>query len=101
LGDTTRQHLAQAAFAGCATDPAQTRQLTGRGLCHGTGGLLATARRVAADGHATAPLELIEHLHQTTAGHDEPRGLLDGTAGADLATLGTTVTGWDACLVLT
>lgn len=45
LHDTDRQRQAEAAFAGCATDPPQTRQLEDRGLCHGTAGLLAGLRQ--------------------------------------------------------
>ncbi len=102
LGDTGRQHLAETAFTSCVTDPVQTRRLTDRSLCHGTAGLLATARRIAADALTPTPLTEIENLHrQTIPAEDEPAGLLDGTAGADLAAAGTTATSWDACLLLT
>jgi hypothetical protein len=101
LRDTPRQHLAEAAFTSCVTDPAQTRYLIDRSLCHGTAGLLTTARRIAADALTPTPLTLAEDLHrQATPAVDEPAGLLDGTAGSDLAAAGTTTTWWDACLLL-
>jgi hypothetical protein len=100
LGDTTRQTSAEAAFAACVNDPAQTRRLTDRGLCHGTAGLLAAGRRIAADARTPIPLPPLLHLHtRTTPAIDEPAGFLDGSAGADLAPTGTT-TSWDACLLL-
>ncbi len=102
LNDTARQHLAETAFASCVTDPSQTRLLTGRGLCHGTAGLLATARRVAGDASTPVSVAQLQDLHrQAPAAASETTGLLDGTAGADLATTGTTATSWDACLLLT
>jgi class I lanthipeptide synthase len=101
LRDTARQHLAEAAFTRCVTDPAQIQRLSDRGLCHGTAGLLATARRIAADALTPTPLTPIEDLHrQATPTTDEPGGLLDGTTGSDLATAATTTTSWDACLLL-
>ncbi|GAA5200797.1 hypothetical protein GCM10023322_79490 [Rugosimonospora acidiphila] len=100
MRDTARQHLAETAFTSCLTDPTQTRLLIDRGLCHGTAGLLATARRVAADSLTYIPLASMEDLHrQTTPTIDEPAGLLDGTAGSALATA-TATTSWDACLLL-
>lgn len=101
LGDTARQHLAEAAFTACATDPAQTDRLTDRSLCHGTAGLLVTARRIGADALTPTPLLPIEHRHRhATLAADEPDGFLDGTAGAELAAAETTATSWDACLLL-
>lgn len=100
LNDTRRQHKAETAFTTCVRDPRQLARLTDRGLCHGTGGLLTTGRRIAADTLTPIPLTPLLLLHQqTTTAPDEPPGLLDGTAGADLAALGTT-TSWDACLLL-
>jgi hypothetical protein len=102
LRDTDRQHLAETAFTSCVTDPAQTRCLTDRSLCHGTAGLLATARRIAADALTPTPVAPIRDLHRQAAPADgEPAGLLDGAAGSDLAAAGTTTTSWDACLLLT
>jgi hypothetical protein len=101
LRDAARQHRAEAAFT-AVTDPAQLRRLADRSLCHGTAGLLATARRITADAVSPLPLAPIEHLHRRTApAADEPDGLLDGTAGANLATGAAAATSWDACLLLT
>ncbi|WP_410814895.1 lanthionine synthetase C family protein [Micromonospora sp. 067-2] len=100
LHDTTRQRLAETAFTTCVTDPEQLRRLTDRGLCHGTAGLLATARRIASDALTPIPLDLVNDLHQqATPTTNEPDGLLDGRTGADLVTAATA--GWDACLLLT
>ena len=100
LGDTTRQDNVEAAFTACVSDPAQTRRLIDRGLCHGTAGLLATGRRIAADARTPIPLPPLLNLHtRATPAIDEPAGFLDGSAGAALATAGTT-TSWDACLLL-
>lgn len=101
LGDTSRQRLAEAAFTACATDQIQLARLPNRGLCHGTAGLLATARRIAADALTPTPLTPLAQLHHTTApAADEPAGLLDGAAGINLATTATTATSWDTCLLL-
>ncbi|MBL7496333.1 lanthionine synthetase C family protein [Frankia sp. CNm7] len=99
LGDTPRQHLAETAFAACIQDPAQRARLTEPGLCHGTAGLLTTARRIAADASNPIALAPLLHLHQDTAAADASPGFLDGASGAELATAGTT-TSWDACLLL-
>jgi hypothetical protein len=57
--------------------------------------------RIAADALTPTPLTLLERLHQQTSpATGEPDGLLDGTAGADLA-IATITTSWDACLLLT
>lgn len=101
LSDSSRQHLAEAAFASCVTDPAQTGRLIDRSLCHGTAGLIATARRIAADALTPMSLSPIEDLHRQAApAQVEPAGFLAGKAGATLAAVGTTVTSWDACLLL-
>ncbi|MEO3861893.1 lanthionine synthetase C family protein [Acrocarpospora sp. B8E8] len=101
INDPTRQESAEAAFSACVSDPHQLARLTDRGLCHGTAGLLATARRIAADTRTQIPLTLIEKNHQhTTAASDEPAGLLNGTAGIALVETATAATGWDACLLL-
>ncbi|MFC4912973.1 lanthionine synthetase C family protein [Actinomadura gamaensis] len=100
LHDTARQHAAETAFTACVNDPHQLDRLTGMGLCHGTGGLLATGRRIAADALTPIPTTPLLHRHQrTTAPPVPPLGLLDGTTGATLATAGLT-TSWDACLLL-
>jgi hypothetical protein len=101
LHDTTRQRLAEDAFTACVNDPLQIRPLTDRGLCHGTAGLLVTARRIAEDSVTPIPLDPLICLHQhATPTQDEPVGFLDGAAGRDLATAATTSTSWDACLLL-
>ncbi|WP_329237626.1 lanthionine synthetase C family protein [Actinoallomurus sp. NBC_01490] len=101
LGDTTRQHNAEAAFTNCVNDPSQTTRLIDRSLCHGTAGLLAAGHRIAANALTPIPLTLLRHLHQhATAAVDEPAGFLDGAAGATLAVAGTSTTSWDACLLL-
>ncbi|MCD0447656.1 lanthionine synthetase C family protein [Actinocorallia sp. API 0066] len=100
LTDPDRQHTAETAFTACVTDPAQTSLFTDRSLCHGTAGLLTTARRIAADALHPIPLQHLARLHHTTAfPTDEPTGLLEGKAGTTLATAETT-TAWDACLLL-
>lgn len=99
LGDTARQRKAEAAFAACIRDHTQLARLTSRGLCHGTGGLLVTGRRIAADALTPIPVTPLVHLHHQTPAHDEPPGFLDGTAGADLAATAN-ATAWDACLLL-
>jgi hypothetical protein len=102
LRDAARQRLAEAAFTSAINDPSQTRRLTERGLCHGTAGLLATARRIAADALTPIPVTPIEALHrQVTPAGDEQGGLLDGSAGSDLAIVVANATSWDACLLLT
>jgi hypothetical protein len=70
------------AFTRCIADPQQTRQLTGRGLCHGTSGLLATGRRIADDALTPTPLAPLLNLHHRTgATVDGVAGFLDGSAG--------------------
>jgi hypothetical protein len=100
FNDVARQRKAETAFAACVTDPEQLARLIDRGLCHGTGGLVATARRIAADALIPIPVTPLLNLHQqAAAAHDEPPGFLDGTAGADLTTVGI-ATCWDASLLL-
>ncbi|MEU4472466.1 lanthionine synthetase C family protein [Micromonospora sp. NPDC023888] len=101
LGDATRQRLAESAIVACLNDPTQVGQLTDRSLCHGTAGLLTTARRIAADACTPIPLAPLQRLHQQAPeATDELAGFLDGTSGAALAAIGTTKTSWDACLLL-
>ncbi|MBX6389648.1 MAG: lanthionine synthetase C family protein [Frankia sp.] len=100
LGDIARQRGAEAAFAACIKDPAQLGRIVDRGICHGTAGLLTTARRITADALAPIPIGPLVHLHQhAMPAATEPRGFLSGAAGADLAVAGTR-TRWDACLLL-
>ncbi|GGJ90323.1 hypothetical protein GCM10010123_20190 [Pilimelia anulata] len=101
LHDLDRQHSAEAAFVRCVTDPDQTGRLGERGLCHGTAGLVATARRIAVDALTPTPLDAVAASHrQSSDGFGEAEGLLTGGTGAVLATLGTTATSWDACLLI-
>ncbi|GAA4236591.1 lanthionine synthetase C family protein [Actinomadura meridiana] len=100
LGDTARQQHAEAAFTACVTDSQQVARLTDRSLCHGTAGLLATGRRIAADALTPIPITPLLHRHQGRATPaDEPSGFLEGSSGATLATAGT-LTSWDACLLI-
>jgi hypothetical protein len=99
-GDLARQQNAEAAFVGCVNDPAQLGRIIDRSLCHGTAGLLMTARRIADDALNEIPVPMLSELHRNTAAlTDEPSGLLIGTAGAELARH-TAATRWDACLLL-
>ncbi|KOV81836.1 lanthionine synthetase C family protein [Nocardia sp. NRRL S-836] len=101
MNDHHRQHTAEQALADCLTDPAQLGRLTDRNLCHGTGGLLITARRIATDAHCHLDLSPALACHQRTpAPVDQPPGFLTGAAGTTLADLATTVTSWDSCLLL-
>ncbi|MEV6928118.1 lanthionine synthetase C family protein [Dactylosporangium sp. NPDC051485] len=100
LHDQPRQRRAETAFISCITDPTQTRQIIDRSLCHGSAGLLTTARRIHADALTTIPVAALERLHSSNPCPGEPVGFLDGRAGADLAATGTTNTAWDACLLL-
>lgn len=101
LHDHDRQRHAETAFTQCLNDPAQLDLLTDRSLCHGTGGLLATARRVAADAlFPITPTPALRLHQQAAAPAAEPPGFLVGSAGATLAAAATTTTSWDACLLL-
>ncbi|KLL10588.1 lanthionine synthetase C family protein [Protofrankia coriariae] len=101
LHDPARQQHAETAFLDCLNDPEQLGRLIDRSLCHGTGGLLATARSIAADALIPIPLTQPLLLHQNApAQADEPSGFLVGSAGAALAAAGTRTTSWDAGLLL-
>jgi class I lanthipeptide synthase len=100
LDDGANKRTAETAFTACLNDPEQLARLTDRGLCHGTGGLIAAGRRIAASTLTPIPLPALLELHrQVRAAPDQPPGFLDGTTGADLAVLGA-ATSWDACLLL-
>jgi hypothetical protein len=100
LHDPDRQRRAEAVFIDCVNDPHQLARLIDRSQCHGTGGILTTARRIADDSVIPIPVEKLLRLHQQAeAPTDEPPGYLEGTVGADLALAGTT-TSWDASLLL-
>ncbi|WP_329142568.1 lanthionine synthetase C family protein [Streptomyces sp. NBC_01456] len=106
LGDTDRQYLAERALIACLSDPDQLGRIRDVGICHGAAGLLHTTHRVARDAAVTGfdahlPGLRTLLLQQAPAADD---GFLDGEAGRSLALLtaetqGTTVSGWDACLL--
>jgi Lanthionine synthetase C-like protein len=101
LLDPARQQHAEAAFIDCLNDPVQLGRLLDRSLCHGTGGLLVTARSIAADALIPIPLTQPLLLHRHAAAQaDEPPGFLVGSAGAALAAAETATSWWDACLLL-
>jgi hypothetical protein len=101
MKDHHRQRAAEQSLADCLADSAQLGRLTDRSLCHGTGGLLITARRIAADALEHIDLAPVLACHRRTpAPPDEPPGFLVGAAGVRLADLAITVTSWDACLLL-
>lgn len=106
-GDRARQHLAESAIQRCLTDPAQLGQLTDLGVCHGWAGLYQTAWRIAADALTPELTVEVQRLGNrlTERGTDEPgAGLLEGAAGTALAQhglkIGASVSGWDACLLI-
>ncbi|MER7757992.1 lanthionine synthetase LanC family protein [Kitasatospora sp. NPDC097643] len=95
-------------------DPS-TWNITGPGLCHGTGGLLLITHRMAADSGSAALAAHLPALAATVAADldtalaaDTPPAFLEGTAGAALAlhththagTPPEAATPWDACLLL-
>ncbi|MFG3403618.1 lanthionine synthetase C family protein [Streptomyces sp. NPDC048142] len=106
LGDTDRQHLAEHALLACLSDPDQLGRIRDAGICHGAAGLLHTTHRVARDAIVTgfdAHLSSLRTLLLKQPPTDDD-GFLDGEAGRALAlqtaqTPGTTVSGWDACLL--
>jgi len=109
LGDSSRQRDAEQALLDCLSDTAQLARITGRGLCHGAGGLLQVVQRVAQD--ARNPAAFTAHLpwlrsHFLTQPPPTADGFLEGMAGAALAfrcaEAGTApASDWDACLLIT
>ena len=113
LHDKTRQQQAEDAMLAELRNPTQRARLPEIGLCHGKGGLLQTACRMAAastDPHRAGQLvaelpRLADELASQLAGdtHSNPE-LMNGTAGAALAlhtaAIGTPATFWDAFLGL-
>lgn len=106
-GNRSLQADAEDALAQCASDPAQTAQLTDPGLCHGWAGMIAStwhASRDAVDGRLENVLEpLVRSLAEAACG-GQPHSLMNGTAGAAL-TLHTVLAGqeqgiWPGCLLL-
>ena len=106
-GDRARQHLAESALHRCLTDPAQLGQVTDPGICHGWAGLYQTAWRIAADAltpELTVEVQKLGNRLAERASGEPGTGLLEGAAGHALAqhTLetGASVSGWDACLLI-
>ncbi|ALG06354.1 lanthionine synthetase C family protein [Kibdelosporangium phytohabitans] len=107
-GDTARQHTAETAILGCATDPAQLARIIDPSLCHGAAGLLHTTWRAASDAATSELNACLPHLTALLVERLEtaPRNseLLEGSTGAALAlhtaATGTTRSGWDSCLLL-
>ncbi|MGX2994903.1 lanthionine synthetase C family protein [Streptomyces sp. JNUCC 64] len=113
LDDGDRKRMAERALLRCLADPHQLDLVADRGLCHGFGGILRTAQRVAADADDplgfTDLLDLVSERFLTAAAPAET-GFLVGRAGASLAFRDAEPgTGpdagpqgqWDACLLLT
>ncbi|NJP65344.1 lanthionine synthetase C family protein [Streptomyces sp. ventii] len=108
LADQARKQMAERALLHCLSDPSQLDTVADRGLCHGFGGLLRTAQRVAQD--AESPATFGDHIDMLTGrvlSVDAPEdpGFLIGRAGAALAfqdaASGTEPQGrWDTCLLL-
>jgi lantibiotic biosynthesis protein len=108
--DPARRADAEDALKRSLTDR-HLRRLTDLGLCHGLAGVYQTAYRAANDAQshnlrdrlpalATAMKTSLQTLDPVG-----PGGLLTGHAGillaADTAHHGTTLTGWDTCLLIT
>ncbi|WP_260640594.1 lanthionine synthetase C family protein [Streptomyces angustmyceticus] len=113
LGDDDRKRMAERALLHCLTDPQQLDRVTGRGLCHGFGGLLRTVQRLASDAETPAVFtDRLDFIRSRflTAEPPEEDGFLQGKAGAILAFQDAEASGqpgavpqgqWDACLLLT
>ncbi|GAA1237447.1 lanthionine synthetase C family protein [Kitasatospora nipponensis] len=107
LGQPGRRQLAVDAMAACLADPAQTNQVIDHTLCHGSAGLLQTARRMADDcGESAISDRLPRLLEQFLVHVPQPiaPGLLEGAAGLALALHAADGrppgSPWDACLLL-
>ncbi|WP_158239557.1 lanthionine synthetase C family protein [Streptomyces carminius] len=106
LGDTNRRHLAERALLACLSDSGQLGRIRDAGICHGAAGLLHTTHRVAHDAAMNGFDIHLPRLHILIQGLQaaDGDGFLDGESGRALAELtaetnGTTVSGWDACLL--
>lgn len=109
-GNVTRQRTAEDALARCLADPVQVARLTSPGLCHGWAGVFQTTYRAATDAinanlRARLPVLADQLVHHAQPATDDGTGLLEGTAGIDLALLtaarfAAPVSGWDACLLI-
>ena len=108
LGDGDRKTMAERALLACLSDPHQVGRLVGHGLCHGLGGLLRTAQRVAQEADDPASFgDPLSRLRQRFPAAAPPAtaGLLEGRAGAILAfpsaeAASGPLGNWDACLLL-
>lgn len=108
FGDDDRRRMAERALLHCLADTRQLDRLSSRGLCHGFAGLIRTVQRVAQDAQDPGPFHTwLKEAHHRFLTVPAPRtpGFLDGTAGAALAfgsaePGATSVTDWDACLLL-
>ncbi|EIV93875.1 lanthionine synthetase C family protein [Frankia sp. QA3] len=111
LTDMARQERAEAALAGCLSNPAQLVQFVDPTLCHGWAGLLTTVHRAAADArfhplgnHLPALTDqLLGSLDAAEPASRWPPGLIEGTAGIAAVlhslTIDTTAT-WETALLL-
>ncbi|MEU8621525.1 lanthionine synthetase C family protein [Streptomyces sp. NPDC048623] len=114
LDDREMQRDHEQALADCLSDPAQLRQVSDSGLCHGWAGLYQTVWRAAQDAAIPALSEQLPALgtrlrEHVDRGHEErspdSEGFLNGHAGTALALLThmtnrPPVSGWDACLLI-
>jgi hypothetical protein len=111
LGDDDRKRMVERALLYCLADARQLDLLTGRGLCHGVGGLIRTVQRVAGDADQPHALKAFNDWLQRApdrflaAEPPQQSGFIDGTAGASLAFQIAEpdtfpATDWDACLLL-
>jgi hypothetical protein len=105
--------VAEHALAGCVLDQQVTGLLTDASLCHGWAGVVQALWRAASDALSPQPLQAVLRKarrgmedHLVRAGPPASGGLLEGTAGIQLAQDDLPRTGgeppaWDACLLLT
>jgi hypothetical protein len=87
LGNRSRQEDAESALIRCVSDPAQTAQLSGPGLCHGWAGTVAStwcASRDSPSGQLDFALETLAGPLAESVRDDHPSGLMNGIAGAAL-----------------
>ncbi|HEY9473992.1 MAG TPA: lanthionine synthetase C family protein [Mycobacteriales bacterium] len=108
--DAGRQQLAEQALAACLSDANQLGRITDSSLCHGWAGLFQTAWRAAVDAATptiAANLPRLAALLVQQSEHGETStGFLEGDAGLALALYTVadtvpTISGWDACLLIT
>lgn len=110
-GDTVRQHLAEHALAACLSDTGQLAGITDTSLCHGWAGLYQTAWRAAQDALTTTISHQLPRLaasltRYASADDQDDLGFLTGVVGLALAAHTAahdtaSISGWDACLLIT